>query len=56
MKVRQLSPVLDALPDESPSVLVEVAREGNFMKELKELKLKINTLEGSREEVGRIPS
>jgi hypothetical protein len=46
MKVKQLDLVLDALPDESPSLLVEVVGKGDFMKELKKLKLKVNTLEG----------
>jgi hypothetical protein len=46
VKVGQLGPVLDVLREESPSILVDVIGEGNFMKELKKLKLKIHTLEG----------
>ena len=36
-----MGPVLDALLEVSPFVFKDVIREGNFMKELKELKLKV---------------
>ena len=42
VKVGQLGPILDVLHEESPSILVNVIGKGNFMKELKELKLKIH--------------
>jgi hypothetical protein len=43
--VRQLGLVLDALPKGSPSVLVEMAGEGDFMKELKELQGQVKIFE-----------
>lgn len=50
-KVRQLGPVLDALPEGSPSVLVEMAGECDFMKELKDLQGEVKSLKKKHEEL-----
>lgn len=51
IKIRHLGATLDEIPDDSPSLLVEVDNESDIMKEIVELKRKTTILEKSHKEL-----